>query len=78
MNLGREAMNEPINEFFRADRAEELRRTVANMRPAEREEAILKSMQDAIKNLGAKVGKFTYRSKTGNQVYPSSLGGFKT
>lgn len=74
MNLGREAMNEPINEFFRAERAEELRRTVANLRPAEREEAILKSMQDAIKNLGAKVGKFTYRSKTGSRSSHHLLG----
>jgi len=74
MNLGREAMNEPINEFFRAERAEELRRTVANMRPAEREQAILKSMQDAIKKLGAKVGKFTYRSRTGTRSTHHLLG----
>jgi three-Cys-motif partner protein len=64
MNLGSEAMNEPINEFFCADRAHELRRTIACLRPAQREEAILKAMQGAIKNLGAHVGKFTFRSET--------------
>jgi len=67
MNLGCEAMNEPINEFFSVERAEELRRTVANLRPAEREEAILKEMHNAIRGLGAQVGKFTYRSKTGSR-----------
>jgi three-Cys-motif partner protein len=67
MNLGSEAMNEPINEFFRADRAEELRRTIAILRPTQREEAILKAMQSAIKNLGAHVGKFTFRSETVNR-----------
>jgi three-Cys-motif partner protein len=68
MNLGCEGMNGPINEFFRAERAEELRRTVERLRPAQREEAILKAMQGAIKNLGAQVGKFTYRSKTGSRA----------
>ena len=67
-------MNEPINEFVRAERTEELRKTVANMRPAEREKAILKSMQDAIKKLGPKVGKFTYRSKTGTRSTYHLLG----
>jgi three-Cys-motif partner protein len=68
MNLGCEGMNGPINEFFSAERAEELRRTVERLRPAQREEAILKAMQGAIKNLGAQVGKFTYRSKTGSRA----------
>jgi three-Cys-motif partner protein len=67
MNLGCEGMNGPINEFFSAERAEELRRTVERLRPAQREEAILKAMRGAIKNLGAQVGKFTYRSKTGSR-----------
>lgn len=67
MNLGCEAMNEPINEFFSVERAEELRKTVGRLRPAEREDAILKAMQMATKGLGAQVGKFTYRSKTGSR-----------
>jgi three-Cys-motif partner protein len=67
MNLGCEAMNEPINEFFSAARADELRKAVARLRPAEREEAILKAMQTAIRSLSAQVGKFTYRSKTGSR-----------
>lgn len=65
MNLGCEAMNEPINEFFSTSRAERLRTLVASLRPAQREEAILKEMQSAIKDLGARVGKFTYRSRSG-------------
>jgi hypothetical protein len=60
-------MNEPINEFFSAERAEELRKTVASLRPAQREEAILKEMHTAIRGLAAQVGKFTYRSKTGSR-----------
>lgn len=67
MNLGCEAMNEPINEFFSADLAQELRSTVASLRPAQREEAILRAMQTAIRGLGAQVGKFTYRSWTGSR-----------
>jgi three-Cys-motif partner protein len=67
MNLSCEAMNEPINEFFSAARAEELRSTVARLRPAEREEAILKGMQTAIRCLGARFEKFTYRSDTGSR-----------
>ncbi len=67
MNLGCEAMNEPINEFFSVSRADELRKTVARLRPAEREETILKGMQTAIRGLGAQVGKFTYRSRTGSR-----------
>lgn len=39
----------------------------ANLRPAEREEAILKEMHNAIRGLGAQVGKFTYRSKNGSR-----------
>jgi three-Cys-motif partner protein len=65
MNLGSEAMTEPINEFFSEERAEALRKTVARLRPAEREEAILKEMKSAIRALGAQVGIFTYRSETG-------------
>jgi three-Cys-motif partner protein len=65
MNLGCEAMNAPINEFFRREHAEELRETVARLRPKEREEAVLKAMHTGVKELGAKVEKFTYRSKTG-------------
>jgi three-Cys-motif partner protein len=67
MNLGCEAMNEPINEFFSMSRADELRKAVARLRPAAREEAVLKAMQTAIRNLSAQVGKFTYRSKTGSR-----------
>lgn len=67
MNLGCEAMNEPINEFFSVERADELRRTVGRLRPAEREEAILKAMQTAIRGLGARFEKFTYRSRTGSR-----------
>ncbi|MGI8960792.1 MAG: three-Cys-motif partner protein TcmP [Bryobacteraceae bacterium] len=65
MNLSCEAMNGPINEFFRAELAQKLRETISRLRPAQREEAILKAMQGAIKELGAQVGKFTYRSETG-------------
>jgi three-Cys-motif partner protein len=67
MNLGCEAMNEPINEFFSAKRAEELRKLVSNLRTAKRETAILKEMQVAIEELGAEVGKFTYRSESGSR-----------
>src|ERR1039457_2474989 len=67
MNLGSDSMNEPINEFFRVELAAELRTAIASLRPAQREEAILKAMRDAIKRLGAQVEKFTYRSKTGTR-----------
>jgi three-Cys-motif partner protein len=68
MTLSCESMNEPINEFFSPARAEALRRTIASLRPAQREEAILKAMQSAIKDLGARVGQFTYRSETGSRA----------
>jgi three-Cys-motif partner protein len=67
MNLGCEGMNEPINEFFTAARAHQLRTEISNLRPAEREARILKEMQSAIKELGAGFGKFTYRGETGNR-----------
>jgi three-Cys-motif partner protein len=67
MHLGSEVMNEPINEFFTTERAGRLRQTIARLRPAQREEAILKGMKDAIKALNAQVGTFTYRSPTGNR-----------
>jgi hypothetical protein len=47
--------------------AQELRSTVASLWPAQREEAISRAMQTAIRGLGAQVGKFTYRSKTGSR-----------
>jgi len=68
MNLSCEAMNEPINEFFSPARAEELRSAIRRLGPAQREEMILKAMQTAIKDLGARVGKFTYRSDSGNRA----------
>lgn len=67
MNLSAEGMHEPIDEFFSPRRAAELRTIIERLRPAQREDAILKEMQTAIKNLGAQVGKFTYRSKTGTR-----------
>lgn len=67
MNLGSESMTEPINEFFSEARADALRKTVASLRPAQREEAILKEMKATIRNLGAQVGMFTYRSETGTR-----------
>jgi three-Cys-motif partner protein len=74
MNLGSEAMTEPINEFFSEARADTLRRTVASLRPSEREEAILKEMKSAIRSLGAQVGIFTYRSETGTRATHHLLG----
>ena len=68
MNLGSDVMNEPIDEFFSAERAAQLRATIARLRPAEREQAILKAMMDAIKGLGARAEKFTYRSETGTRT----------
>ena len=68
MNLGSDGMNEPINEFFSAERAEQLRATIARLGPAQREQAILKAMMDAIKGLGARAEKFTYRSETGTRT----------
>jgi three-Cys-motif partner protein len=68
MNLGSDVMNEPINEFFSAERAEQLRATIARLGPAQREQAILKAMMDAIKGLGARAEKFTYRSETGTRT----------
>jgi three-Cys-motif partner protein len=65
MNLGCGGMNEAINEFFSTSRAEKLRNAIAELTPPKREEAILKEMQSAIKGIGAKVEKFTYRNKTG-------------
>jgi hypothetical protein len=67
MNLGSEAMTEAINEFFTEARAETLRKTVASLRPAQREEAILWEMKSAIRSLDAQVGIFTYRSETGTR-----------
>jgi hypothetical protein len=67
MNLGSDSMNGPIDEFFRPELAATLRASIARLRPAQREEAILKAMRDAIKRLGAQVEKFTYRSKTGSR-----------
>lgn len=68
MNLGSNAMNEPINEFFSAERAAQLRATITRLGPAQREQAILKAMMDAIKGLGARAEKFTYRSETGTRT----------
>jgi three-Cys-motif partner protein len=65
MNLSCDAMSAPIDEFFRPGLAEQLRGTIARLRPVQREQAILKAMQDAIRKIGAQVGKFTYRSPTG-------------
>jgi len=67
MHLGNDVMHEPINEFFTPDRATELREVVARLRPAEREAAILNAMRGSVEALGAKVEKFTYRSKTGTR-----------
>jgi three-Cys-motif partner protein len=67
MNLGCDAMNGPIDEFFSAGLAQELRTTIARLRPVQREEAILKAMQGAIAKLGAQFGKFTYRGESGNR-----------
>jgi three-Cys-motif partner protein len=67
MHLGSDVMNEPINEFFSTERAEELRQTIERLRPVDREEAILKAMKDAVKTLRAHVGIFTYRSQTGSR-----------
>jgi three-Cys-motif partner protein len=67
MNLGCEAMNEPINEFFSAGRAQELRSKITSLRPAQREEEILAAMKKAIKDLGAHVGTFKYRSESGSR-----------
>lgn len=68
MNLGSEAMNPAIDEFFKPERAEELRKEVAQLQPREREDAVLKAMQAGMKELKAKVEKFTYRSKTGTRT----------
>jgi three-Cys-motif partner protein len=68
MNLSSEVMNEPIDEFFSAERAAHLRTAISRLRPAQREEAILKAMMDAIKGLGARAEKFTYRSETGTRT----------
>jgi len=50
-----------------AERAQELASTVASLPPAQREETIPRAMQTAIRGLGAPVGRFTYRSKTGSR-----------
>jgi three-Cys-motif partner protein len=65
MNLGSNGMNEPIDEFFSSERAGQLRAAIAGLGPIQREQAILKAMMDAIKGLGARAEKFTYRSDTG-------------
>jgi three-Cys-motif partner protein len=65
MNLGSDVMSEPINEFFSTERANQIRETIARLRPIQREQAILKATMDAIKELGARAEKFTYRSETG-------------
>ena len=67
MHLGSDVMSGPINEFFSPDRAEQLRRTIACLRPAQREQAVLKAMKDAAKGLSAQGGIFTYRSETGSR-----------
>jgi hypothetical protein len=67
MHLGSDIMSGPINEFFSPARAEQLRRTIAHLGPAQREQAVLKAMIDAAKSLGAKAEKFTYRSETGTR-----------
>lgn len=65
MNLGSHTMTGPINEFFRADLATKLRGVIDRLRPQDREDAILREMRDAIRGLGARVEKFTYRNQTG-------------
>jgi hypothetical protein len=67
MHLGSDVMSGPINEFFSPDRAEQLHRTVASLRPAEREKAVLQAMKDATRGLGAQAGIFTYRSERGSR-----------
>ena len=67
MNLSANGMHEPIDEFFSPERAAVLRTSIERLRPAAREDAILKAIHTAIKNLGAHVGKFTYRSQTGTR-----------
>jgi len=67
MHLGSDVMNAPINEFFTAERAEHLRKTISSLRPVQREAAILSAMRDAVKSIGAQVGLFTYRSATGTR-----------
>jgi len=67
MHLVNDVMHAPINEFFQPERAAELRQAVARLRPTEREADILKAMRNAIKELGASVEQFTYRSKTGTR-----------
>jgi three-Cys-motif partner protein len=67
MNLTSDVMNEPINEFFTPERAQQLRQTVAGLRPALREQAILNAMKDAIKSLRARTERFTYRNETGTR-----------
>jgi GMT-like wHTH domain len=68
MHLGNDVMNEPINEFFRPDVAAQIRQTIARLRPAAREEAIIKAMRESIKELGANVANFTYRSQIGTRT----------
>jgi hypothetical protein len=63
MNLGSDAMNEPINEFFSAERAAQLRETISRLRPAQREEAIALAMPGNWKRLDSASGflKLRYR-----------------
>lgn len=68
MNLSSDLMREPIDEFFTSARAEELRKHVATLRPAAREQAVLDAMKRAIAHLGARSEKFTYRSPTGSRT----------
>lgn len=63
MNLSSDVMNAPINEFFTAERAERLRETIAQLRPAQREQAIIKAMRDCIKTLKARTELFTYHGE---------------
>ena len=68
MHLTSDLMHAPIDEFFSPDRASALRTTVARLRPTEREHAVLNEMARAIRELGARTGKFTYRSPTGTRT----------
>jgi hypothetical protein len=66
MKLGYEVMNDSVNAFFEAARAERIRAAVRSVRNAqEREQIILSAVEDALKEVRAHSLEFGFRTREG-------------
>ncbi len=65
MKLSYPMMDDSINEFFEAGRAQALRQEIASLRPRDREKAVLRAISDAIRDASGIPFVFAFRSKEG-------------